>query len=91
MNRPLESYGPHTDADRIDHCTTCSVENPPQVVDMCPVCGACNSLISTWGEWQAQRYRTGERYANGGPQEWEDGPQPARASNQTTAGDSDAS
>lgn len=76
MSRPAESYGPHTDADRIDHCTACGTENPPQEEDCCPECGG--SLVSTWGEFQHERYRSGERYQNNGPQSWEDGPQPAK-------------
>lgn len=74
--RPPESYGPHTEADRIDHCGACGAENPPQKDDVCPVCSATSALISTWGEFQHERYRNGVRYANGGPQPWEDGPQP---------------
>jgi protein gp37 len=60
---------------RIDHCSSCRVENPPQVDDRCPECGDEGSLISTWGEWQAERFRTHERYENDGPQPSEDGPQ----------------
>lgn len=47
---------------RIDHCTSCGAENPSQGPDRCPQCGRTNCLISTWGEAQAERYRTGERY-----------------------------
>ena len=48
--------------DRIDFCDSCGAENPPQEDDVCPECGISGSLISTWGESQAERYRTGERY-----------------------------
>lgn len=47
---------------RIDHCDDCHAENPPQEPDRCPECGHEGTLISTWGEAQAERYRTGERY-----------------------------
>lgn len=77
MDRPFESFGPHTDADRIDHCAACDAENPPQDDDVCPECLEPGVLISTWGEFQHSRYRSGERYQNDGPQWWEDGPQPA--------------
>lgn len=72
----MESYGPHTDADRIDHCCACGAENLPQKDDVCPSCSSTSVLVSTWGEFQHDRYRNGERYAAGGPQPWEDGPQP---------------
>jgi hypothetical protein len=75
--RPAESFGPHTENDRIDHCGSCGAENAPQNEDRCPVCGGANALISTWGSFQHARYRNGERYDNNGPQLWEDGPQPA--------------
>jgi hypothetical protein len=74
---PVAAFGPHTDADRIDHCGACGVENEPQSDDICPSCGASNSLISTWGELQHARFRNGQRYANNGPQPWENGPQDA--------------
>lgn len=74
---PRAAFGPHTEADRIDHCGSCGAENGPQEDDLCPTCGAENALISTWGEFQHTRYRNGERYANCGPQWWEDGPQPS--------------
>ena len=74
--RPPESYGPHTEKDRIDHCGRCEAENTPQVEDLCPECGTTGCLVSTWGEFQHQRYRNGKRYEDNGPQEWEDGPQP---------------
>ena len=74
--RPIESYGPHTEKDRIDHCRSCEAENPPQEEDECPQCGSKYNLISTWGDWQADRFRTGMRYLNNGPQPYEDGPQP---------------
>lgn len=47
---------------RIDHCGSCRAENPPCEADVCPACGAEGTLISTWGDEQAERYRTGERY-----------------------------
>lgn len=85
LRRPPESWGPHTEADQIDHCGACGAEHEAGQVffreggaDVCPTCMAENVTISTWGEFQHERYRTGERYANGGPQRWEDGPQPAR-------------
>lgn len=74
---PRAAFGPHTEADRIDHCGSCGTENEPQQDDVCPTCGATCSLISTWGAFQHERYRNGQRYANNGPQWWEDGPQPA--------------
>lgn len=76
---PRAAFGPHTEADRIDHCGSCGAENDPQKDDVCPVCHAECSLVSTWGEFQHTRYRNGQRYANNGPQPWEDGPQPATA------------
>ncbi|MGS1060579.1 hypothetical protein [Burkholderia glumae] len=76
---PRAAFGPHTEADRIDHCGSCGAENEPQKDDVCPVCHAECSLVSTWGEFQHTRYRNGQRYANNGPQPWEDGPQPATA------------
>jgi protein gp37 len=48
--------------ERIDHCDSCRAENPPQEADLCPECGQDGTLIATWGEAQAERYRTGERY-----------------------------
>lgn len=48
--------------ERIDHCGSCCAENAPQDDDRCLSCGAKNTLISTWGAEQAERYRTGERY-----------------------------
>ncbi|WP_420957529.1 hypothetical protein ACNSZH_26590 [Burkholderia gladioli] len=72
---PRAAFGPHTNADRIDHCGSCGAENEPQKDDVCPVCHAECSLVSTWGEFQHMRYRNGQRYANNGPQPWEDGPQ----------------
>lgn len=54
---PVESLG-----ERIDHCSGCGGEFPPQKDDVCPVCQPGPGLISTWGEAQAERYRTGERY-----------------------------
>lgn len=47
---------------RIDHCNECEAENGPQIKDECPGCGATGCLITTYGEEQAERYRTGERY-----------------------------
>ncbi|MFK5950961.1 MAG: hypothetical protein QM500_19590 [Methylococcales bacterium] len=76
MERPVESYGPHDESDRVDHCMSCEAENSPQKEDVCPLCGEESHLISTWGEWQAERLRNGERYNNNGPQFYEDGPQP---------------
>lgn len=72
---PRAAFGPHTEADRIDHCGSCGAENEPQKNDVCPSCGAKDALVSTWGELQHTRYRNGERYSNNGPQAWEDGPQ----------------
>lgn len=48
--------------ERLDHCGACYTENPPQELDKCPVCGAENILISTWGYEEAERLRTGERW-----------------------------
>jgi protein gp37 len=61
--------------ERIDHCNSCRAENSPQVPDRCPECGEHGTLISTWGYAQAERYRSGERYADGGPNEPDNGPQ----------------
>jgi predicted RNA-binding Zn-ribbon protein involved in translation (DUF1610 family) len=52
---------------RIDFCGSCGAENEPQEEDECPECGSTSSLISTWGEQQAERYRTGERYTDPDP------------------------
>lgn len=46
----------------IDHCASCCAENSPQEEDLCPECGGSGTLVRTWGEDQAERYRTGERY-----------------------------
>lgn len=46
----------------IDHCTACGTEHdgtPSNAV--CPACGQ-DTLITTWGSEQAERFRTGERY-----------------------------
>lgn len=59
----------------IDHCNGCGGEFEPQADDECPVCKPGPGLIRTWGERQAERYRSGERWENGGPGETEDGPQ----------------
>jgi protein gp37 len=59
----------------IDHCNQCGAENKLQVGDRCPQCGGQDTLIATWGLEQAERYRTGDRYADGGPAPAEDGPQ----------------
>jgi hypothetical protein len=48
--------------ERIDHCKACGAENPPQGPDRCPECGESGTLISTWGEAQAERFRTRGRY-----------------------------
>ncbi|ABO60546.1 hypothetical protein LA345_39235 (plasmid) [Burkholderia vietnamiensis] len=81
---PRAAFGPHTEADRIDHCGACGAENAPQKDDVCPTCGATCSLVSTWGGFQHERYRNGQRYANNGPQWWEDGPQPAAPTTATS-------
>ncbi len=60
---------------RVDHCSRCRSEHTPQGTDHCPECRRDGTLISTWGEQQAERYRSGERYENGGPTDGEDGPQ----------------
>lgn len=52
---------------RIDFCGSCGVENEPQDDDECPACGSTSCLISTWGEQQADRYRTSERYTANDP------------------------
>lgn len=49
--------------ERIDHCGACGAENPEQVEDICPACGSQAGLITTWGNDQAERYRSGERYS----------------------------
>jgi protein gp37 len=59
--------------ERIDHCNHCMAEFEPQVDDRCPECGREGTLISTWGEVQAERYRNGERQAD--RQDGDDGPQ----------------
>lgn len=76
LNRPICSWGPHTEADRIDHCGSCGAESESHDADKCPACGAPGCTISTWGEFQHERFRNGDRYSNNGPQYWEDGPQP---------------
>ena len=48
--------------ERIDHCNECGMESAPHVDDVCPHCHEEGHTISTWGEAQAERYRTGERY-----------------------------
>lgn len=75
--RPDVSWGPHTDADRVHCCTFCRFEYEPApdaLSDDCPDCLAEGSIIAVWGEFQLARFRTGERV----PEDWEDGPQPAR-------------
>ena len=47
---------------RIDHCDRCRAENSPVEEDKCPQCGAEGYIVTTWGEAQAERYRTRERY-----------------------------
>ena len=43
--------------------------------DECGSCHAKNCTIRTWGEKQAAEWRSGERYADDGPHEDDDGPQ----------------
>ena len=47
---------------RIDHCESCGAENEATGPDVCPTCGSTAGMISTLGEAQAERFRTGERY-----------------------------
>lgn len=56
----------------ISHCGACGAENPRQREDRCPECGATSILVETWGFEEAERYRSGERWAGDGPQRWED-------------------
>lgn len=59
----------------IDHCRNCDEEYPAHPRnDVCPGCGQ-DQLITTWGEEQAERYRTSERYMDNGPSLADDGPQ----------------
>jgi protein gp37 len=60
--------------DRIDHCRSCGAEHEAQEEDVCPECKQPGTLVSTWGETQAERLRNGQRYENGGPHPGEDGP-----------------
>jgi len=61
--------------ERIDHCSGCGGEFGPQQADSCPVCKPGPGLISTWGEAQAERYRSGERYTTpAGERDQEMGP-----------------
>jgi hypothetical protein len=48
--------------EQIDFCNRCRAENAPHAEDRCPACKAEGTTISTWGEAQAMRFRTGERY-----------------------------
>lgn len=59
---------------RVDHCGGCGAENPPVETSVCPSCGRADDMITTWGDAQADRYRTGARYENGGPGPDDDGP-----------------
>lgn len=60
---------------RISHCHDCGAEHPPLEEDRCPWCQREGVLIDTWGEEQAERFRTRERYDNDGPSHSDDGPQ----------------
>ncbi|RKI06639.1 phage Gp37/Gp68 family protein [Corallococcus sp. AB030] len=61
--------------ERIDHCSSCGAENAPQGPDRCPECAHEGTLVSTWGARQAESYRSGARYEDGGPGPEDDGPQ----------------
>jgi protein gp37 len=61
--------------ERLDHCGSCGESFGPQQEDVCPECGSEYGLIATWGEKQAEDWRSGERYADGGPHDDDDGPQ----------------
>lgn len=63
--------------ERYDHCSSCATENEPQDEDQCPECGKTGTLISTWGDAQAQRYRSGERHdpdSEAGRRDMDEGP-----------------
>lgn len=53
------------------HCSGCE-ESFDGLPALCPRCSG-DSLVSTWGRAQAARWRSGERYENGGPSD--DGPE----------------
>ena len=55
---------------RIDHCVSCGAENPPQGPDICPSCGAEGSLVSTWGDEQAELYPNWEDEDDGPGIHW---------------------
>lgn len=52
--------------DVLDHCGACGQEIEGATCDRCPECGAECALTRTWGTAQADRWRTGERYAEDG-------------------------
>jgi protein gp37 len=54
-------------------CSQCGESYPGIVRDEDAPCG--HDLITTWGAAQRERYFSGERYANGGPQARDEGPQ----------------
>lgn len=59
---------------RVDHCKDCGTENSPTKEDRCPSCQSDSGLISTWGEGQAERFHSGERYESAASLERDDGP-----------------
>ena len=58
---------------RVEHCSSCGSENDATGPDECPTCGAKGSLTTTWGDGQADRYRSGKRDIDRMPDD--DGPQ----------------
>lgn len=48
--------------ERYDHCADCGEDSSPQTDDVCPKCGAEGTLVSTWGQAEADRLLSGERY-----------------------------
>lgn len=47
----------------IDHCVDCGAEFQPQGSDFCPECGSDHAIIRTETAGEAERFRSGERYA----------------------------
>jgi len=47
----------------IDHCVDCGAEFPSQGSDFCPECGSDHAIIRTETAGEAERFRSGERYA----------------------------
>ncbi len=67
LRRRAPEWGEHADALDLDeltreqsHCSPCgeSFDGSP---DLCPSCGE-DTLITTWGDAQAERFLSGDRY-----------------------------